>query len=321
MEDSKEKKYIGISVPVLRKFDRPLAFNIYIKRTEADYSKLFNENDKIDWERLKSYESKGVEFLFILAEDYGKYAVYLEALTDQLLETTNKFSLDETVVFLKEMVNYSMFEIMVKINIDERVVTNAAKIVTGLIDNLKVEPKQMTRLVRLMASHPYIFKHSITVSIFSVLLAKASGMESSYNLNLIGLGAFLHDVGLSQLTFDPDDQEVLTPEQRREMWRHPELGKRQLDHLKGMRSEILDIVLQHHEQPNGGGYPNGLRGAEIYGPAKIVAIADSFSSLISKRSFREAFSPEEALKVMSADVGKFDKDLLRTFIQFVLPRS
>ena len=152
------------------------------------------------------------------------------------------------------------------------------------------------------------------------MLAKMAEITSSHSLNFIGLGGFLHDIGCSQLTFDPEELEVLTAEQRKEMWRHPEMGKRMLDGVKGVRSEVLDIILQHHEQPNGQGYPNGIRNTEIYPMAKIVSIADSFSALISKRSFRAALSPDEALAIMNSDIGKFDKKYLKIFSDLILPK-
>ena len=93
----------------------------------------------------------------------------------------------------------------------------------------------------------------------------------------------------------------LTPEQWKEIKTHCELGKRQLDMVKGIRPEVLSIVMQHHEQPNGKGYPNNLTGNQIFHPAKIVAIADGFSALLSDRPFREAKTPKEAIESRYVD--------------------
>lgn len=314
----KEIDYVGISTLVLKKYEGPLIFDVFIKRTQKDYTKIFKQGDTVDWKRLETYESKGVEFLFVTNYEYQIYLEHVEKLSIEMAKSGSDYTDDEAIDLLKEMVNYSMHEIMINHNINSRVMENTAKVVNGCVKGLHHDSKSLMKIVALMAAQPYMFKHSITVSILSVLLAKASGIESVPVLNLIGMGGFLHDIGVSQLTFDPEDEEILTAEQRREMWRHPEMGKRQLDSVKGVRSEVTDIILQHHEQPNGRGYPNGLRENEIYPPAKIVSIADAFSALITNRNHRKGLPTLDALEVMRSDIGKFDDDLLLIFTEMLI---
>lgn len=307
------QKYVDIGIVVLKRFNTPLIFDVWIRRSATNYSKLFMKGDVIDWDRLEAYKSKGVESLCVALEDYDKYSLFVEKMGEQLAKNTEKFTADDAASLLREMVNFSMREIMVNGNVDERVVANSANVVNSCVQALQKDTKSMMKIMGLMGQHPYIFKHSITTSILSIILAQNAGVANTNNLSLLGLGAFLHDVGVSQLSFDPEDKDSLTAEERKEIMRHPELGKRLLDTVKGMRSEVLSVVLQHHEQPNGRGYPNGLKEGEIYPMAKIVAIADTFSALITKRAFRPSMSPLEALGVMRSDTGKFDKHLLEKF--------
>lgn len=82
------------------------------------------------------------------------------------------------------------------------------------------------------------------------------------------------------------------------------------------------IVLQHHEQPNGLGYPNHLGGAQIYMPAKIVAIADGFVTLTTKSAHREEpFTAQRAIQNMKDDLNKYDVNLLRMFSDIFIRRS
>lgn len=293
-------------------------FDIYVKRTEGKFTKVFNKSDKIDWDRVASYEKKGLQYFYVINEDYQQYGLYVEKLGRDLSDSKLKLSANETSSLLREMVNFTMREIVLNNNISEKTVNNASNVIKSCVSSLERNPKSLMRLVSLMSNQHYLFRHSINVSIFSVLLAKESGVTSESNLNLIGLGAFLHDIGISQLTFNPEEKEQLSPEERKEMWRHPEMGKRMLDGIKSIRTEVIDIIMQHHEQPNGHGYPNGLREGEIYPPAKIVSIADTFASMITKRSYRDAFTVQDAILSMKSDVGKFDKHLLKTFSQLFI---
>ncbi len=307
----KTMKYVEISLEILEKFKRPLKFDVYIRRTETSYTKIFSKDDVIDRERVAQYRKKGVASFYVEEGDYAIYCLYVEKIGDVLAKSVGSFSPEESSAFIKELVNFSMHEIIQNQKVDERIVKTAGNVVSACVDNLNSNPKSFIKILSLMSNQPYIVKHSIAVSLFSVMLAKKYGIESETTISLIGLGGFLHDVGVGQLTFDPEDVEILTPEQRREVWRHPELGRQQLDQVKGVRTEVLQIVTQHHEQPNGRGYPNGLVGLNIFLPARIVSIADSFSSLIVKRSYRDAFSCEKALAIMSDEIGKYDPKILK----------
>ena len=76
-----------------------------------------------------------------------------------------------------------------------------------------------------------------------------------------------------------------------------------------------EIVAYHHEKWDGSGYPMGLTGNEIPLAARIVAIADVFDALTSKRVYKKAFSFEESLQIIIQDKGKhFDPLVVDTFI-------
>ncbi|MCK5072623.1 MAG: HD domain-containing protein [Bacteriovoracaceae bacterium] len=314
----KSSEYVEISTTVLKRFDKPLIFDIYVKRTATNYSKLFKKEDIIDWKRIEQYEGKGVKMLCVLRAQYERYLFYVEQLVDRLLNSTDKFSIKEGIVVVREMINGSLTEIMHQTKVSEHLAVQAGKTVSGCIEVMGKDTLAFAKIIGQMVNRPYIFKHSVTVSLLSILIAQKAEIESQSSLNFIGLGALLHDIGISRLDFDPEEKQTLTPEELKEMWRHPELGKRLLDPVKSIRTEVLDIILQHHEQPNGHGYPNGLRGGEIFLPAKIVAIADTFSAMITKRSYRDAFTPQEALQRMKQDIGKFDRQLLRIFEKVII---
>lgn len=321
MENKSSRTHIDISLNILKRLNRALNFDIYVKRSEKSYTKIFQKGDMIDWERVELYEGKGITHFYLKEDDYKVYGVFVERLGEQLVENCDKFTADEARELLRDLAQFTVHEMVEQLKVDERSVYNAQNVVSGCIDILANDPKGILSVLNMLANQPYILKHSMMVSVFSVILAKADGMTSDTNLKILGLGGFLHDVGVGQLTFDPEDEEQLTPEQRREMNRHPELGRQLLDRVKGIRSEVLQIIMQHHEQPNGNGYPNGLRENDIYHPAKIVAISDTFTSLITKRSYRDAFSSSEAIAIMKESIGKFDKKLLNLFTIAVLGKN
>ena len=83
-----------------------------------------------------------------------------------------------------------------------------------------------------------------------------------------------------------------------------------------MLATARTIALTHHERWDGTGYPQGLKGEQIPLFGRIVAIADVFDALISRRPYKEAMNPAEALSTMAKEHGKaFDPALLEAFFQ------
>jgi HD-GYP domain-containing protein (c-di-GMP phosphodiesterase class II) len=309
-----DSEFVEVNASVLSRISGALPFHVFIKRGENTYTKIFLKGDEIDLERLKSYEaSKGVEEFYVHRDDYRQYLLYVEQVAKTLFESKSAQQ-GEVVGVIKEMTNLTMLELVINKHVDSKSVSYAMTTVKGCIDVLAKDPKSLFRVFRLLGAHPYYIKHALMTAVFALLLAKLEKIESAKSLTTLGLGSFLHDIGMSMLTFDAESKAELTSAERKEIHQHPELAKRMLDSVKSVNPEVRSIVLQHHEQPNGQGYPNALHDKEIYYLAKIVAIADSFAALLCVRPYRnEAFSPQKAIEIMLEDRGKFDLVLLEKF--------
>lgn len=134
----------------------------------------------------------------------------------------------------------------------------------------------------------------------------------------------LHDIGKVAISDDillkPGK---LTKEEFEVMKTHASYGAKTLS----MSEEVLnkrgrsvfsmgiEITGSHHEKWNGSGYPNGLRGDAIPLSARIVAIADVFDALTSKRPYKEPFSFDESINIITKESGvHFDPDIVKVFI-------
>ena len=164
----------------------------------------------------------------------------------------------------------------------------------------------------LRARDEYTREHSEHVSKLATELARRLG-KSSERLELVRLAALVHDVGKIGVRDDvllkPDE---LSPEERAKVERHPVVAAEILRPIRGAQ-EIAEIVLAHHECPDGSGYPNGLTAAQIPPEAQIIRVADVFASLTEKRPYKPAISPTESLKVMEGLAGsKIDAIAFRT---------
>lgn len=138
----------------------------------------------------------------------------------------------------------------------------------------------------------------------------------------IGMGAITHDVGKISI---PDavlnKKGRLTKEEFELMKTHTVRGAELLSKIPQMREHeayqyAYDIALHHHERWDGGGYPDGLAGDEIAIWTQIVSLADVYDALVSKRCYKDAFSPQMAMDmILDGQCGVFNPKLLEYFCQ------
>jgi diguanylate cyclase (GGDEF)-like protein len=109
----------------------------------------------------------------------------------------------------------------------------------------------------------------------------------------------------------------LTPDERRVVELHPEIGARIVERVPGLAA-LAPGIRHHHERWDGQGYPDGLRGDEIPVEARVVALVDCFSALISTRPYRQRLTPADACAEIERCAGsQFDPDIAALFVEEV----
>ena len=157
--------------------------------------------------------------------------------------------------------------------------------------------------------------HVIRMSHFSQLLALAAGCSPAWAEDLLN-AAPMHDVGKIGIR----DAVLRKPgpldaDEWATMRRHPEIGAEIIgEHPSGVLQLAREIALAHHEKWDGSGYPRGLAGEAIPLSARIVAIADVFDALTTRRPYKEPWPVQDALDHIAAQAGKhFDPALVALF--------
>jgi HD-GYP domain-containing protein (c-di-GMP phosphodiesterase class II) len=125
----------------------------------------------------------------------------------------------------------------------------------------------------------------------------------------------LHDVGKKRVRYEVINKPgPLDDDEWQEILKHPEWGVEILEQTGELTPEIRGIVLSHHENHDGTGYPHGISGSEIPPLTKIVTIADIYDAVTSKRSYAEPLKPSEALHLMKDKMAnKFDPKIFGRF--------
>lgn len=160
--------------------------------------------------------------------------------------------------------------------------------------------------------------HSRRVAELGVRLAKALGCDDA-EITRIRWGALLHDIGKLAV---PDrilrKRGPLTDEEMEVMRQHPIFAIKMLAEIPFLRP-VVSIPYCHHEQWDGSGYPEGLKGEEIPLPARIFAVADQWEALTSPRIYRSAWPRDAVIEYMRRNAGKiYDPDVLDVFLRDVI---
>lgn len=164
------------------------------------------------------------------------------------------------------------------------------------------------------AKDSYTKNHSDRVSYYSVMIGKQLGLNEN-DLEILKQGALFHDIGKIGI---PDailqKPGKLTDEEYDDIKNHPSIGAKILAPAK-IFSDLVPMVLHHHERYDGKGYPVGLSGEDIPIMARIVCVADSFDAMTSDRSYRPRFKVIAALEeIEKCKSAQFDPFIVDAFM-------
>ncbi len=185
-------------------------------------------------------------------------------------------------------------------------------VVREMMGSLQRNEQALLSLARLRTTDDYTFTHSVNTCAFSLLLARAHGLEEISES--VGMGALLHDVGKVAVPLELLHKPTcLTEEEWQVVRKHPAAG---LDLLQIQDPVAERAVGQHHERLDGRGYPLGLRDPDIHVAGKIVAIADIYDAMTSCRPYHDAHSPAHAMHWIFQNGGTHvDSRLALSFVQ------
>lgn len=189
--------------------------------------------------------------------------------------------------------------------------------VKSLIDNVADSRAAMLELAGLKSHDEYTFYHSVNVAILSLALGAAISHDQRF-LATLGTGALLHDLGkLSIPTEVINKQSPLTSEEWGELRKHPVYGASMAALTPGLDRGATVIVLEHHMRRDGAGYPPHPEGRQHIG-SRVVAVADAYDAMTSKRAYSEARRQDEAMEVLLANAGTaLDEALVTVFVRLM----
>lgn len=299
---AKEKGFAGIFVD-------PEEVERYHEKNDIQLAEDFEENPEGPWQlTLKSFAID--KELMIKNEDLPAYRSFVQ----ELLTAAGAGPVERQACALREMSKIVVKDVLNDPRSGENI-NRANQTVDSLVEFILDNETSFYSLMKITGHDYYTYVHSMNVCTFCVALGQKIGLRKSPDLEMLGLGAMLHDVGKSlvnpRLINKPGR---LTREEFAKMKDHVLLGVNILKENHNLPDKTLELVAQHHEKMTGIGYPYGLKSDQIDLFGRISSIVDIYDALTTERSYKKALTPFEALSFLSKTQKDYDQNLLTQFI-------
>lgn len=156
--------------------------------------------------------------------------------------------------------------------------------------------------------------HALEVSNMAVLISKELGKDEKF-CDDIAVAGVLHDIGklrVNRYVYSDESDDTLVVEQMKYVRMHSAYS-RDILRDENYPENIIEAVYHHHENYDGSGYPDGLKGTDIPEMSRILRTCDVFSALITNRSYRKAFDKKTAMAIMIDEVEDYDMEVFLAF--------
>lgn len=192
------------------------------------------------------------------------------------------------------------------------------KTVKNTIHFLGKEKENFFHLMGMATKDFSEYSHAVHTAAYAIALAGQLGIKAFNQISALGTAAMLHDIGKTKIDRHIVNKKgPLDEAERIEIEKHPVYSFEIVKSSRSVPDLSETVILQHHERPNGRGYPYHLKD-EIHLFSKILSIADCFDSLTSDRNHQASIKPLEAIERMRTDLkDEYDQKLLVEFIRML----
>jgi putative nucleotidyltransferase with HDIG domain len=292
-----------------------LPADVYLRLSEKKFIKIAHKGDKFPVEQLEKFKKFGLIHLHMRKVEFNDYIGFNIAIGKQL-EKNSKIPKEKKLNFMKHTTEVIMERLFLD-GIDKDNF-EMAKTVTETTVNLIMEDSNVFKMLDMLNSHSdELYAHSMGVSLYGVMLARHMHWASPPTLFKIATGGLLHDIGKKELPREllNKSRGNMSREEVELYESHPVRGLKILGEVRSIPSDILQIVVQHHENCLGQGFPAKLSRLHIFPLARLVSVVDIFCNLIIRPDASSRMSIKDAILQMQAvDAPMLDKEMFAALV-------
>lgn len=268
----------------------------------------------------------GMQLAYDLFDSFGRTLISANtALTPKSLEKVKKLGIDGVYIEDKLAQGIDIDGIISPLLkskgmacVKDADVNGCKDVANSIVDSLLSKNHVSLDLTDLRTFDDYTYSHSVNVAVLSSVIGLGLQLPEKDLINLV-LAGLLHDIG--KLSIPPEILNKpgrLTHDEYMIMKNHAIYSYEKIKGRMDISAQIKQAVLYHHENIDGSGYPNGVDESSLSLYARILHVADVYDALVSKRPYKEPYSPYEATEYLMGGCGAmFDQMVVSAFLRYV----
>lgn len=247
----------------------------------------------------------------------GLSGAYIESIVDNEIAPEETISPDLQKKLLYE-VKRQFDSCASNTEFSEELVSSAYKVSAELVTSVLNRKEIILNISNIKSYDDYTYNHSMMVGLISTLIGVRLGL-TEHRLTELSVCGLMHDLGKVDIPVEIINKPAKLSDEEFDIIRmHPTNAIRRLRGKRNCTPFVLQGIASHHEKYDGTGYPDGLAGERIPLYGRVLALADVFDALTSKRSYRDSWTPEQAIEYMMGLANThFDYSLLNAFLSVI----
>lgn len=299
--------------------------DLYVKTFidgESRYVLYYKGKDLFNSERREEFVRRNIDRIYICKNGRERYMRYIEANLQKIMQDEKedigvraKMAYEVGLHIVQGILGGEIWYVAI-----DRIRDWVFIMIDFILENNHVN----SILSKIIENDRNIFRHSVNITVNGLLFARHTGLELNL-MNKLGIGLLLHDIGLISLNKSnlASKDDIKNNVNKDILLSHPRLGYSLLEKTKKIAPETLDMIRQHHENVDGTGYPDRLTGHDIHILARYARIVDEYDLLVTREKEKDVESPYFSVvqEMMTGYKGKFDTELMVSFVKFLGPKS
>jgi len=194
-------------------------------------------------------------------------------------------------------------------------VDEADDLVCHMVDELSEDRETTVQLVNMKTQDENSYYHAVNVAALAMVLGRSLALDRD-QLRLLGMSSLFHDLGHQQIPYKVLNKKTpLSKPELKLYQQHPRYGAKMATRIGTLPPAVVEVILQHHENLNGTGYPQGLKADAISAQSRIIAVVNRYDNLCNGLHGNAGLSPYEAISLMySRERERYDHKVLNGFI-------
>ena len=257
-------------------------FDVYVRIRAGNFVKILQAGDAFSAERVAKYLERGVVYFYLRKEAQEQYLGWCDQIAGVVLQSSKispQIKAQQTMNHGEETMSFLRNNGISAANLEyaSSFVGNVQTLIKQL--NPGVNPLLNGFLADIAA-----YEHAVSTTMLASMLNPPLKIQSDQTVQIVGLSAMLHDIGLYRLpeVLRSEDELKMNEDQKALYRTHPTLGAQILKDIHGINPAVIQTVAQHHQRRNKKGFPSRAGAGHINRVAEMVGIADEFARLIEK---------------------------------------